>query len=81
MYLVVAFLKSAFTEIVSVQLFWRKGEAIGFKHAHIVEILLLKYITKCNTLSLIPNLIAKMHITLPYDFYFFEQPRTFPTTP
>ena len=30
MHLVVAFLKSAFTEIVSVQLFWRKGEAIGF---------------------------------------------------
>ncbi|OAO70036.1 hypothetical protein OO96_07190 [Escherichia coli] len=44
----------------------------GFKHAYIVEILLLKYITKCNTLSLIPNPIAKMHITLPYDFYFFE---------
>lgn len=21
-----------------------------------------------------------MHITLPYDFYFFEQPRTFPNT-
>ncbi|HAJ0222891.1 hypothetical protein AXK33_09630 [Escherichia coli] len=53
----------------------------GFKHAYIVEILLLKYITKCNTLSLIPNPIAKMHITSPYDFYFFEQPRTFPTTP
>ena len=30
MHLAVAFLKSAFTKIVSVQLFWRKGEAIGF---------------------------------------------------
>lgn len=30
MHLVVAFLKSAFTKIVSVQLFWQKGEAIGF---------------------------------------------------
>lgn len=30
MHLAVAFLKSAFTKIVSVQLFWRKEEAIGF---------------------------------------------------
>ena len=30
MHLAVAFLKSAFTKIVSVQLFWQKGEAIGF---------------------------------------------------
>lgn len=30
MYLVVAFLKSAFTEIVSVQLFWQKGGSNWF---------------------------------------------------
>ncbi|RZN20957.1 hypothetical protein D9736_11805 [Escherichia sp. E10V10] len=52
----------------------------GFKHTHIVDVLLLKHITKCDTLSLVSNEIASMHITLPYDFYFLEQPRIFPTT-